>query len=146
MGLYLKCSTRDSPPHCRETPWLISTLNVAIVTGLGLPPSVTFSVRAQPLAALVERSVMAKVVSRASFNHLHPPPCAVVKDWLLTLHIEPGCAGHNGTAAYGPPHLALVVAVVFQTHVENLKMVLACKEKVDRAEITRRKEMNMREI
>lgn len=145
MGLYLKCSTRDSPPHCRETPRLINTLNVVMVTGLGLPPCVTFSVRAQPLAALVERSVMAKVVPRAAFPHLHPPPCSAVKDGIAySAHWARmyGTRWH-GCSRSGP--LGTRRGRRLPNSRWEFEDGTGLQEKADRAEIMR-KEENTREI
>lgn len=146
MRLYLKCSTRDSPPHCRETLWLISTLNVAMVTGLGLPPHVTFSVRVQPLAALVERSVMAKVVPRAAFPHLHPPPCSAVKDGIA---YSAHWARLYGTWWHGCSRTD-PLGTRRGRHLPNSRWEFedgtGLYEKADRAEIMRRNERNMREM
>lgn len=92
---------------------------MAALKGLALPPCVTFSNRLQPLAALDERSVMAKVAQH-TFLAVCGTPLLCEKMVLLTLHVEPNHARHDGTAAHGPAHLALVGAVILQSYVENL--------------------------
>ena len=53
---------------------------------------------------------------------------------LLTLHIEPHCAGDDGLASFGTAHLALVGGVVFQANIHNLEMVLAFRREKDKGE------------